>query len=69
MEIGIALLIGLIVGVGSTVIGTKLEKSKPIVIEDKTSQVQQEVIKQLTDLDIIEKLCQPENVDTPENRL
>lgn len=69
MEIGIALLVGLIIGVGSTVIGTKLEKTKPIVIEDKTSQVQQEVIKQLTDLDIIEKLCQPENVDTPENRL
>jgi len=69
MEIGIALLIGLLVGVGSTVIGTKIQDKKPIVIEDKTSQVQQEVIKQLTDLDIVEKLCTPENVDKTENRL
>lgn len=69
MEIGIALLVGLLVGVGSTVIGTKIQDKKPIVIEDKTSQVQQEVIKQLTDLDIVEKLCTPENVDKTENRL
>jgi hypothetical protein len=69
MEIGIALLVGLVVGVGSTVIGTKLHKEEPIVIEDKTSQVQQEVIKQLTDLDIVEKLCSPSNVETTENRL
>ncbi len=69
MEIGIALLVGLLVGVGSTVIGTKLDKEEPVVIEDKTSQVQQEVIKQLTDLDIVEKLCTPEAVETTENRL
>ena len=59
VEIGIALLIGLVLGVSSTVIGTKLDKDEPVVIEDKTSQVQQEVIKQLTDLDIVEKLCFP----------
>lgn len=69
MEIGIALLVGLLVGVGSTVIGTKLDKNEPVVIEDKTSQVQQEVIKQLTDLDIVEKLCTPKAVETTENRL
>ena len=69
MEIGIALLVGLLVGVGSTVIGTKIQDKKPIVIEDKTSQVQQEVIKQLTDLDIVEKLCTPENVEKTQNRL
>ena len=69
MEIGIALLIGLVVGVGSTVVGTKLHKEKPIIIEDKTSQVQQEVIKQLTDLDVVEKLCNPENVSKIEDRL
>ena len=69
MEIGIALLVGLLVGVGSTVIGTKLAKNEPVVIEAKTSQVQQEVIKQLTDLDIVEKLCTPENVEKTQNRL
>ena len=69
MEIGIALLVGLLVGVGSTVIGTKLDKEEPVVIEDKTSQVQQEVIKQLTDLDIVEKLCTPKNVEKTEDRL
>ena len=69
MEIGIALLVGLLVGVGSTVIGTKLDKKEPVVIEDKTSQVQQEVIKQLTDLDIVEKLCTPKNVEKTEDRL
>ena len=69
MEIGIALLIGMVLGVSSTVIGTKLDKDEPVVIEDKTSQVQQEVIKQLTDLDIVEKLCTPENVEKTEDRL
>ena len=69
MEIGIALLIGLLVGVGSTVIGTKLDKKEPVIIEDKTSQAQQEVIKQLTDLDIVEKLCTPKNVEKTEDRL
>jgi len=69
MEIGIALLVGLLVGVGSTVIGTQLDKKEPVVIEDKTSQVQQEVIKQLTDLDIVEKLCTPKNVEKTEDRL
>ena len=34
--------------------------NKPKVIEDKTSQVQQEVIKQLTNLDLIMPLCTPD---------
>ena len=70
MEIGISLLIGLLIGVSSTVIGTKInQKNEPIIIEDKTSQTQQEIIQQLTDLDVVEKLCNPENVKTIEDRL
>ena len=34
--------------------------NKPKVVEDKTSQVQQEVIKQLTNLDLIMPLCTPD---------
>ena len=68
MEIAIALLVGLGLGIGSTVIGTKLHK-EPTIIEDKTSQKQQEIIQQLTDLDIVKELCTPENVKTIENRL
>lgn len=37
--------------------------------EDKTSQTQQEVIKQLTDLDIIKELCKPENITDADKML
>lgn len=69
MEIGITLLIGLCLGVGSTIIGTKITNKTPIVIEDKTSQTQQEIIKQLTDLDIIKEICAPGNMTKIEDRL
>lgn len=69
MEIAVSLLIGLVLGIGSTIIGTKINPKEPIIIEDKTSQKQQEIIQQLTDLDVIEKLCNPENVKTLEDRL
>ena len=35
----------------------------PIVIEDRTSQEQQAVIKQLTNLDLIIPLCHPDHLD------
>jgi len=70
MEIGISLLVGLVIGIGSTIIGTNITKPKtPLVIEDKTSQEQQEIIKQLTDLDVIKELCKPENTTKIEDRL
>lgn len=55
---------GLIVGAGGVLlIGNK----KPT--EDKTSQTQQEVIKQLTDLDMIKELCAPDLIKDEENRV
>ena len=65
MELGIALLIGAIVGAGSFFLGTK-SKDKD---NDNTAQTQQEVIKQLTDLDIVKDLCKPENTSSIESRL
>lgn len=55
---------GLIVGAGGTFLITQ---QKPT--EDKTSQAQQEVIKQLTDLDVIKELCAPEVITNEESRL
>ncbi len=63
VEIILAGLVGVLLGIG----GTKLTDKRPT--DDKTSQAQQEVIKQLTDLDIVEKLCAPTNVQTIEDRL
>ena len=55
--LGVGLLVGGGVGFGAA----KLSEPKPpLVIEDKTSQEQQEVIKQLTNLDLIMPLCTPD---------
>ena len=64
LEIGL-LVAGLIVGAAGAVLGMNAKKPT----EDKTSQVQQEVIKQLTDLDIIKDICQPEQITDAQNRL
>ena len=57
-EIILAGLIGVLLGIG----GAKaIEHRQPT--EDKTSQAQQEIIKQLTNLDIVEKICAPEYID------
>lgn len=56
---------GLIVGAG----GVVLIKDNIKPSEDKTSQTQQEVIKQLTDLDVIKEICNPEIIQNEENRL
>ena len=47
---------GLIVGAGGALLMT--QKKSPS--DDTTSQTQQEVIKQLTDLDVIKELCAPD---------
>ena len=65
IEIGL-LIGGLILGAGGTFFAMNASK-KPT--DDKTSQAQQEVIKQLTDLDIIKDICKPEQITDAENRL
>ena len=65
VEIILAGLIGVLLGVG----GAKaLEKKQP-TIEDTTATKQQEVIKQLTDLDVIKEICNPEQTKTQEGLL
>jgi hypothetical protein len=59
MEIGIALLIGLLIGTGGTVIGFNLAKPRED-IKDETGIEQQKVIQQLTNLDITKPICEPE---------
>lgn len=54
----LAFLIGGGVGFGISK-ATEKKIEAPIVIEDKTSQEQQKVIKQLTNLDLIIPLCSP----------
>ena len=58
--------IGLFIGIGGTIGVSHLNK-KPI--DDKTSQTQQEIIKQLTNLDIVEKVCSPEYIQEKGNLL
>jgi 3-keto-L-gulonate-6-phosphate decarboxylase len=63
-EIILAGLIGVLLGVG----GAKaLETKTPV--QDTTATKQQEVIKQLTDLDVIKELCNPEQTQTQEGLL
>jgi len=55
---------GIIIGGGAVVL---LKNDAPR--DDKTSQTQQQVIKQLTDLDVIKELCTSEKVSNIEDRL
>ena len=65
VEIILAGLIGVILGVG----GAKALENKKPAIEDTTATKQQEVIKQLTDLDVIKDICNPEQTQTQEGLL
>jgi len=56
---------GIILGGGAVA----LIGNKKAPTDDKTSQTQQEVIKQLTDLDIIKDLCKPDKTTTAEGLL
>ena len=60
MEIAIALLIGLLVGTGGTVIGFNLAKKEDT--KDETGIEQQKVVQQLTNLDITKPICEPEYI-------
>jgi len=64
VEIILAGLVGILIGIG----GTKA-LNRPPQTEDKTSQGQQEVIKQLTDLDVVKELCTPENTASEQGML
>ena len=55
---------GIIIGGGAVAL---IKGEKPS--DDKTSQTKQEVIKQLTDLDVIKDLCAPDKVKNVEDRL
>lgn len=65
VEIILAGLIGLLLGVG----GVKVLDGQKSAIEDTTATKQQEVIKQLTDLDVIKEICNPEQTQTAEGLL
>jgi hypothetical protein len=65
VEIILAGLIGVLLGVG----GAKALENKKPTIEDTTATKQQEVIKQLTDLDVIKEICNPEQTKTQEGLL
>lgn len=57
----ILLAIGLVVGGGAGFGIAKLgKKPDPIIIEDKTSEKQQDVVLQLTDLDLVKEACSSE---------
>ena len=64
IEIILAGLIGVLLGVG----GAKALEKRP-TIEDTTATKQQEVIQQLTDLDVIKEICAPEQTKTAEGLL
>jgi len=63
IELGIALLVGILLGAGGAVgIQQATKPKEPIVVEvggDKVAQGQVEVQKQLTDLDLVKEICAP----------
>jgi hypothetical protein len=65
VEIILAGLIGVLLGIG----GANVLADKQPKIEDTTATKQQEVIKQLTDLDVIKEICSPEQTTTQEGML
>ena len=60
LELAIACVVGLLIGVGGTKAVDAINKKNapPIVIEDKRGEKEQEVVKQLTNLDVALELCQ-----------
>ena len=63
IELIVAGLLGLAVGIGGTVGISAINKKNapPIVIEDKRGQIEAETVKQLTNLDVTLELCKGEN--------
>jgi hypothetical protein len=62
LELAIACVVGLLIGVGGTKAVDAINKKNapPIIIEDKRGEKEQEVVKQLTNLDVALQLCQDE---------
>jgi hypothetical protein len=60
MEWIIAGIVGLLIGVGGTKAVDAINKKNapPIIIEDKRGEKEQEVVKQLTNLDVTLQLCE-----------
>ena len=66
MEIAIAAVVGLILGIGGTLLGVNATKQPVQQVDNQVAQTQQEIEKQLTSLDLVEPICKPENMDTPQ---
>ena len=60
MEWIIAGIVGLLIGVGGTKAVDAINKKNapPIIVEDKRGEKEQEVVKQLTNLDVTLQLCE-----------
>ena len=61
-ELVLSALIGLVVGVGGTV--AIVQVTKPAAAPDNVSSTQQEVITQLTTVDLIQPLCSPKYIES-----
>ena len=66
IEIALATIIGILAGTAGTLFAVNQNKE---TLPDKTSETQQEIIHQLTDLDLIKEICKPENTQTKEGFL
>ena len=65
VEIIIASIVGLVVGIGGTIgviQATQPQTTPPT--DDTTSQSQQAVIQQLTNLDLVKPICEPKYIET-----
>ena len=62
MEWIIGGVIGLLIGAGGTFGIIKATQKEEIIVVDTPSQTQQEVVKQLTNLDLILPLCDPASI-------
>ena len=65
IEITLAAIIGILGGVAGTLFAINQDKE---TLPDKTSETQQEIIQQLTDLDLIKEICSPEQTKTKEQQ-
>ncbi len=64
LDIIIAGAAGILLGIGGTIGIKKIKKPEPppvIIVEDETAEKQQEVVLQLTDLDVAVKICEDPN--------
>jgi hypothetical protein len=66
IEIALTAIIGILAGTAGTLFVLNHDKE---TLPDKTSETQQEIIHQLTDLDLIKEICKPENTKTKEGFL